>query len=230
MDVDRLIDEAWPALDRVPLGPWTLRHSLGVTKRANSVLVTGLPADLSRAVDVAEKFYAGHGLPGVFSLGTDAPAEVDSFLEARGYRLVDPTLVMVAAPAPVGSAAHEVRIEDHPWPAWLDTWAAVEGRDPEVAGQICAGVPAWYAAVEEDGVPLAVGRGVPQGDTLGIYCMATRPSARRRGLARSVLRALVRQAGSASAYLVVTEGNGAARSFYRAEGFEQHGAYHYRVA
>ncbi|MEU4327547.1 GNAT family N-acetyltransferase [Nonomuraea dietziae] len=230
MDFDRLVDEAWPALERVPLEPWTLRHSLGVTKRANSVLVSGLPADLAEAVGEAEKFYAERGGSTVFSLGTSAPAEVDSLLEARGYRLADPTLVMVASPVPGGRPAHEVRIEDHPWPAWLDTWAGVEGRDPEVGGRICAGVPAWYAAVEEDGAPVAVGRGVPQGETLGIYCMATRPGARRRGLARSVLRALVRHAGLASAYLVVTEGNVGARSLYRGEGFEPRGAYHYRVS
>ncbi|GAA2795619.1 hypothetical protein GCM10020219_078620 [Nonomuraea dietziae] len=77
---------------------------------------------------------------------------------------------------------------------------------------------------------MAVGRGVPQGDTLGIYCMATRPGARRRGLARSVLRALIRHAGLASAYLVVTEGNVGARNLYRGEGFEPRGAYHYRVS
>jgi ribosomal protein S18 acetylase RimI-like enzyme len=90
-------------------------------------------------------------------------------------------------------------------------------------------VPAWYAAVEEDGVPVAVGRGVPQGDTLGVYCMATLPAARRRGLARSVLRALVRQCGGSSAYLVVTARNQGARALYGSEGLAVKGEYHYRV-
>lgn len=108
------------------------------------------------------------------------------------------------------------------------------GEDVEVAGRICAGVPALYAAVVEDGVAVSVGRGVPQrqpgsGTTLGLYCMATLPSARRRGLARSVIRALVAASGATSAYLVTTEGNTAAHGLYRGEGFEVAGRYHYRV-
>jgi ribosomal protein S18 acetylase RimI-like enzyme len=114
----------------------------------------------------------------------------------------------------------------------METWWAVDGRygdGYEVAERICTGVPAWYGAVEEDGVALAVGRAVPQGDTLGIYCMATRPEARRRGLARTVLRTLVRHAGVGSAYLCVTAANEAAQALYQSEGFEVVGRYHYRV-
>ncbi|MFE3453536.1 GNAT family N-acetyltransferase [Nonomuraea sp. NPDC059194] len=230
MDIDLLVDKAWPALERVELDGWTLRHAEGVTKRANSVLVTGDPADLDDAIDAAEAFYAARGLPSVFSLGQGA-AGLDPVLEARGYRLVDPVLAMVshAAPSPV---THQVRIQDTPWQGWLESWWAVDGRygdGLEVAAKICSGVPAWYAAVEEDGVALAVGRGVPQGDTLGVYCMATLPRARRRGLARSVLRALVRHAGLASVYLVVQADNTAAGEFYRSEGFADRGGYHYRV-
>ncbi|WP_431896103.1 GNAT family N-acetyltransferase [Nonomuraea sp. bgisy101] len=231
MDFDRLVDEAWPALERVELDGWTLRHAEGVTKRANSVLVTGTPADLGGAIESAEAFYADRGLPAVFSLGSRAAA-LDPVLEERGYRLVDPVLVMVASSSP-GPAAHEVRIEDAPWQGWLESWWAVDGRygeGMEAAEKICTGVPAWYAAVEEDGVALAVGRGVPQGDTLGVYCMATLPQARRRGLARSVLRALVRHAGLASSYLVTKADNAAGVEFYRGEGFADAGGYHYRVA
>ncbi|MGV9308325.1 GNAT family N-acetyltransferase [Nonomuraea sp. NPDC003727] len=230
MDLDLLMDRAWPALERVELDGWTLRHAEGVTKRANSVLVTGMPADLGGALETAEAFYAGRGLPAVFSIGSRA-TDLDAVLEERGYRVVDPVHSMVAR-TPLGAPAHEVRVESAPWQGWLESWWAVDGRygdGLEAAAKICAGVPAWYAAVEEDGVALAVGRGVPQGDTLGVYCMATLPRARRRGLARSVLRALVRHAGSASAYLVVTAANETAAAFYRGEGFEIHGGYHYRV-
>ncbi|MGW3343617.1 GNAT family N-acetyltransferase [Nonomuraea rubra] len=232
MDFDRLVHEAWPAYEQRPHDGWVLRWAGGVTKRANSVLATSPPADLDGAIRAAEAFYGERGQRCVFSVGVGAPPGLDEELERRGYELVDPTLVMAGTPK--GEHAREVRVEERPWPGWLETWWAVDGRygsGLEEAGRICAGVPAWYAAYEEDGVPLAVGRAVPQGDTLGIYCMATLPEARRRGLARTVLRALVARAGegSGSAYLVVTAGNTGAQALYRSEGFEIAGRYHYRV-
>lgn len=231
VDFQWLVHEAWPAYEQREAGGWILRHADGVTKRANSVLAPGMPADVDRAVEDAEKFYADRGLPSVFSV---TGADLDTVLERRGYRLVDPTVVMLA-PAVVSPVEHPVRIEDRPWGGWLASWWEVDGRYAEglvAAERIATGVPAWYAAVEEDGVALAVGRGVPQGETLGIYCMATLPRARRRGLARSVLRALVRRGvenGATSSYLVTMASNAAATDFYRGEGFTESGSYHYRV-
>ncbi|MGW0805210.1 GNAT family N-acetyltransferase [Nonomuraea sp. NPDC002799] len=230
MSFDLLVHEAWPAYEQRIQDGWVLRYAGGVTKRANSVLALGEPADLAAAIEAAERFYDERGQRCVFSVGPDATPGLDEELGRRGYEVVDPTVIMAGSP---GSApAQEVRIEDRPWAGWLDAWWEVDGRyDSGVAeaARICTGVPAWYGAYEENGVALAVGRGVPQGDTLGIYCMATRPEARRRGLARTVLRALVRQAGAGSAYLVTTAPNQAAQALYRSEGFEVAGRYHYRV-
>ncbi|WP_113699479.1 GNAT family N-acetyltransferase [Nonomuraea lactucae] len=231
MDFHLLLHEAWPAYEQQPYDGWILRYAGGVTKRANSVLPLGEPGDLGTAIGVAEDFYASRGQRCVFSMGPGTTPELDRELAGRGYELVDPTVLMVrsgGAPEP----EHEVRVEGHPWQAWLETWWAVDGRygaGLDAAERICAGVPAWYAAVEEDGVPLAVGRAVPQGDTLGIYCMATLPRARRRGLGRSVLRALLRGGGWGSAYLCTTAPNETAQALYRAEGFEMTSGYHYRV-
>ncbi|SEG41944.1 Acetyltransferase (GNAT) family protein [Nonomuraea solani] len=207
-----------------------LRYAGGVTKRANSVLALDVPDDLDDAIAAAEAFYGERGLRCVFSVGPGATPGLDAELERRGYEVVDPTVIM--AGTPVAEPDREVRIEERPWRAWLEAWWAVDGRygsGVDEAERICTGVPAWYAAVEEDGVPLAVGRGVPQGDTLGIYCMATMPEARRRGLARAALRGLVRHAGAGSAYLVTTAGNEGAQALYRSEGFEIADRYHYRV-
>ncbi|WP_219461190.1 GNAT family N-acetyltransferase [Nonomuraea rhizosphaerae] len=231
MDFDLLVHEAWPAYERVDHDGWVLRYAGGVTKRANSVLPLGRPADLTGAIEAAEAFYAGKGERSVFSVGPGALAGLDDVLDARGYEVVDPTVLMVGS-CDVAPAGHAVRVERSPWPAWMESWWAVDGRYDDgmpAAEQICTGVPALYAAVEEDGRAVAVGRGVPQGDTLGIYCMATLPEARRRGLARSVLRELLRRSGARSAYLSVTGRNAAAQGLYRSEGFEARGGYHYRA-
>lgn len=230
----RLVAEAWPAPSSQDIGGWLLRHAEGVTKRANSVLPLDDPGDLDHAVDRAERFYGALGLPTVFSIDVQArPDGLDAFLEARGYEIVDPTLAMVAdAPdAPGSSECAGVEIVEAPSREWLDLWWSVDGRyghQLPMAERILTGVPAGYASL--DGV--AVGRGVPQGEWLGVYTMAVAPEARRRGLGRRVLQALLtwgRAQGCERTYLVVVERNGPARSLYEAEGFVPAGKYHYRV-
>ena len=222
MDVfDLLVDEAWPAPNRVTAGEWVFRHAAGVTKRANSVLALG-----EGSIEAAERFYAGLGLPCVFSIGGGAPEGLDGELAARGYRLVDPTLVMTA-PAAYGTP--EVTVEDIPSREWMDTWWSVDGGrhagGAEWGERILTGVPAGYASVGA----VAVGRGVRQGEWLGVYCMAVRPEERRKGLGRAILRGLRAWGAGRNAYLLVTEANAAARALYEREGFTVAGRYHYRV-
>nr|WP_245966936.1 GNAT family N-acetyltransferase [Sphaerisporangium album] len=213
-----------------------------MTKRANSVLPLGEPEDVDQAIDAAERFYAERGLPCVFSMGPGAPASLDERLEARGYRVVDRTTYLTASlDGPLAEDSEEtaparVGLYEEPSPEWLAAWWAVDGRyDGEglpCATRILRGVPATYADVRQGGRALAVGRSVLQGDTLGIYCMATLPEARRRGLAGAVLRTLTadgRARGAVRAYLVVIASNAPAIALYTRHGFTPTGGYHYRV-
>ncbi|MEV4005218.1 GNAT family N-acetyltransferase [Actinomadura sp. NPDC049753] len=229
--MDELVAEAWPAPFAQDIGGWLLRHADGVTKRANSVLPLDDPGDVDQAIGRAERFYAGLGLPAVFLMDAQArPEGLDGVLERRGYELVEPTIAMTAdLSGPYERAGVEVM--DAPSREWLDRWWSVDGRYDHqlpMAEKILAGVSAGYAGV--DG--LAVGRGVVQGKWLGVYAMAVAPDARRRGLGRRVLRALLgwgSERGCERAYLVVVERNAAARALYESEGFVSAAAYHYRV-
>ncbi|MEU4832877.1 GNAT family N-acetyltransferase [Streptosporangium sp. NPDC023615] len=232
---DRLVDQAWPAIHRVDVDGWVLRASGGVTKRANSVLPLGEQDDLRAAVERAEGFYADRGLPCAFSIGGGATPGLDAMLEARGYRTVDPTLVMTAGLPQGGARESGIEFAEAPSRAWLDTWWSVDGRSGadglETAARILTGVPATYASFGRE----AVGRGVRQGEWFGIYSMAVLPRERRRGHGTRVLRALLsharerREQGTQRAYLVVVESNTAARTLYERHGFTVTGRYHYRV-
>lgn len=181
---DRLVDRAWPAIERVDAGGWSLRAAAGVTKRANSVLPLGERADLAAAIGEAEEFYADRGLPCVFSVGGGAPSGLDAALEARGYRVVDPTLVMTA-PLDHGTAAEDegVELAEAPSQAWLDAWWSVDGRFGDdglaTAARILTGVPPR--------TPRSTGR--PSG---GVWCRVSGsvstawPSFRTRGAPASV--------------------------------------------
>lgn len=244
----------WPACEVRESHGWLLRDAGGVTKRANSVLPVGEPGDLDAAIVAAEAFYRERGRAVVFSIDDAAPAGLDGELAARGYGVVDPTLVMVR-PLDGGwdPPGRPFALADAPSPGWLECWwnantaarsatnGVVGGRraggrggraELDAARGILAGVLSTYASIG-DGVPDAVGRLTVTGEWAGIYCMAVAADRRRLGLGRDVLAALLdhaRASGARHAYLAVVEANAPARALYTAAGFTVAGRYHYRVA
>lgn len=240
--LDRLADRGWPALEREPLGAWTLRASTGVTNRANSVLTSGPVDDLGAAVDAAERWYAARSLPAVLQVSPASSPELGGVLAERGYREHSQTDILVAdretvaggpaAAAP--AAAAPVRIADHPDDAWLDTWWSVDGRggaaERAVAARILRGGPALYAAHGDPAAPDAVARLAIVDGWGGLFAVATRPSARRRGLARALVQALATASaehGVDGLWLQVLAGNTAAHALYASLGFRPASRYAY---
>jgi N-acetylglutamate synthase len=224
---DWLVHQAWPAVEVVEHDGWVFRSAGGVTKRANSVWPAAEAADPEAAIKAAEKFYATRDLPTVFSLSDDLA--LDGLLARCGYEQLDPTVLMVRELDDGPAVEEDVEIAEHPSEAWMRTWWSVDGRhaDRATARTIITGVPADYASLGG-----GVGRGVPQEGWYGIYCMAVLPEARRQGLARKVLHALLHRAAERSAsraYLCVTERNAAALALYRSAKFRPAGRYHYRI-
>ncbi|PPF17611.1 GNAT family N-acetyltransferase [Rathayibacter sp. AY1A4] len=251
--LDRLAADAWPALVRRPLGPWELRASAGVTKRANSVLASGDVVDQEAALDAAEAFAREHGIAPLVQIGPPSPAGLTGLLAERGAAPIDRTLVLTgsvqealaALLATSGSAPSRpaprprVRLSPAPDEDWLALWWSVDGRggaeERAVAERILAGCPSSYAlAVDGDG-PAAIGRlalvTAPDGELWGgLFALATRPDARRRGLASAVIRALLEDAsgrGVARFWLQVLAENAGARRLYASLGCRESSWYEY---
>ncbi|ANF31828.1 GNAT family N-acetyltransferase [Leifsonia xyli] len=239
--LDRLADRGWPALERTPLQGWTLRASNGVTNRANSVLTAGEVDDVAAAVEEAERWYAARSLPPVFQTSPASPGALSEVLAGRGYREHSATDVLVADRAEVahggkapGASATAPASADSPSAGWLDTWWSVDGRggpaEREVTRRILTGGPALYASHGDPSAPDAVARLALVGEWGGLYAVATRPEARRRGLARDLARALAHAAsehGVASLWLQVVAENAAAHALYASLGFRRASGYSY---
>ncbi|MDR6415858.1 GNAT family N-acetyltransferase [Pseudarthrobacter sulfonivorans] len=163
-----------------------------------------------------------------------------------------------AVPHPLVPESHApesgVELSTEPSPEWLELWWQVDGRggpaELAAARGILTGCPSVFALVRsDDGVPAAVGRlalpaekpavpvhtsaapGGAAGGWGGLYCMATRPDARRRGHARGILQALLNEGAArqlAGYWLLVTAANSGAQQLYAAAGFSEAGRYLYR--
>jgi ribosomal protein S18 acetylase RimI-like enzyme len=161
----------------------------------------------------------------------------------------DPTAPDRAAPDPLKPEPLEpepgVELSTEPSPEWLELWWQVDGRggpaELATARTILTGCPSVYALVRsDDHRPAAVGRlALPpaavgygkSGTWGGLYGMATRPDARRRGHGRRVLRALLDEGAARQVtgyWLLVTAANQPARELYAAAGFREEGRYLYR--
>src|SRR4051812_23132151 len=228
--LERRAFAAWPAEEVHALGGWRLRHTRGITRRANSVWPHG-GGDLPAMITAAERFYAERGQPTLFQVSPLAPAELDGQLELRGYRREAPVAIQVAdanLPAP----AIPVRTEASLFDEWLAVaasgrFASVRDVFAALLGRIGAGA---LFALADGG---AVGLGVVDAPWMGIFSMLTAPRQRRRGLARAILAALAaagRARGAERLYLQVERENEPALALYAAAGFRELYGYHYRVS
>jgi ribosomal protein S18 acetylase RimI-like enzyme len=245
--LEALLDAAWPAAEREESGGWVLRAASGVTQRANSVWPRQPGADPHAqlaALRHSRLWYRARRLPLIFQVFDDPrSAQLNSLLDAEGFTRQSETLVLVRDGGILApGSGRDVELSTEPSGEWLQLWWSVDGRGDEraldVARGILTGCTSLYALVrDDDGAPAAVGRlalsvaepGSPRWG--GLYCMATRPGARRRGYASRVLHALLGEGtrlGLAGYWLLVTAANTGARELYARAGFEESGRYLYR--
>lgn len=240
------MDAAWAAAEREESGGWVLRAASGVTQRANSAWPREPgedPPALHAALAAARLWYRKRRLPLILQV-FDAPeyAPLNAFLDAEGFTRQSETLILAREGRRAGvSPDPGVEILTQPSAEWLGLWWSVDGRGGAEALDVARGImercPSLYALVrDEHGEAAAVGRlampaGLPDGPRGGLYGMATRPEARRRGYANRVLRALLREAnerGFRECWLLVAASNAGARELYARAGFQQAGRYLYR--
>ena len=254
--LEALMDAAWPAADREESGGWVFRAASGVTQRANSVWVRD-PGDNDphrqlAALREARLWYRNRRLPLIFQI-FDGPSQapLGAVLDDEGFTRQSETLVLVCGPGAESSAESgvesgdtepAVEISAEPSAEWLGLWWSIDGRggaaELGVARRILEGGPALYASVRDDGgAPAAVARlALPRTGAAGpgwggLYCMATRPDARRRGYGGRVVRALLGEGGArgvAGYWLLVMASNAGARELYAQAGFREAGRYLYR--
>jgi len=234
---------AWPATEATGRDGWLLRHTPAVDRARNNSALPPLERDADAGLAATEAWYRDRGARAQIQVSPlDWHAGLDTMLAARGWSVAHGADVLVGTVATTlaAGAGPPVEISGAPSAAWLTAWSACEGRDPAScaahAEAIFAAVaPRATFALERDGAGAAVCVGIAIRDPgiAGIFCLATHPGHRRRGVAGRVLRALAADAaghGAETLYLQVDSRNATASGLYARHGFTRSHSYHFRVA
>lgn len=230
---------AWPALRVALVDGWVVRFADGFTKRANSANpLYGGEDDLPARVDRVEALYAAARQRSIFRLSPLAPPGLEPLLEGRFYRRIDETVVETAELA----GMRDERDPDFrilPTAAdWVEPASILQQEPAETRSTLRAMlermVPrACFGLLLRQGLPVACGLAVAEGDLVGLFEIAVDPARRREGLGLAVTRSLLawgQEQGAARAYLQVVAGNAPARTLYAGLGFRESHRYWYRVS
>jgi GNAT superfamily N-acetyltransferase len=200
----------WPGLRTRPLGEWVLRHSpTSTARRANSVLAlvpSGMPDDCDRVV---EFYRATTGRP-IAAVLPGSPE--DELFRSRGWGPESDDGDTLFQLAGVAQARRALRGREG------GTEVTVEEQDGLATARIgdrASGVAAYAE------------------DWVGLRGLTVAPDHRRRGLALTVVSALLEwgaEQGATTAYLQVLEHNTPALELYARLGFRTHHAYRYLAA
>lgn len=237
--------------EQLELDGWLLRRLPGKAKRARCVnaLAEG-ERSLEEKLAACVRLYQEAGLPLYVRLTPfSAPTGLDAALHARGWRLHDPTRVLIhpaLAQLPQLDAPAHVVEQAADASTYAAAVGALRGSSP---GEIAAHAlrlrasPAPYAGyvwraagaapAAPPGAVLACAQVACDGALAGLYDVFTAAPARGRGLATALCARVLRQAHAAGAgvgYLQVDAGNTAALKVYERLGFVDVYGYHYRLA
>jgi ribosomal protein S18 acetylase RimI-like enzyme len=225
---------AWPAPATLMVEGWVVRFAGGYSGRANSASALKAGATLSEeALALIEALYGQAGLPPCIRLTPLTPAGMSRRLSARGYRLRDVAIGLVAPLADISPPASPLRIEPCATPEWIGCVSAlqVEGkRDPDKLAAIVCGIrmPAAFATLAANGAPAALGIGVAERGMAEIGSIIVDPMRRGQGHGRALVQGLMgwaRDRGCHAAFLQVEAGNAPAIGLYRSLGFRPAYAY-----
>ncbi|MCC5983760.1 MAG: GNAT family N-acetyltransferase [Rhodobacteraceae bacterium] len=226
------LEATWPAAGVTERDGVRLHDGAGGGKRVSAARVTGAPG--AARIAGAEAAMRAQGACPLFMIrpGEDA---LDVALAARGYAVVDPTVLMVAPVSALAAPPAPITL----FPVWpplqimRDIWAAngidaarqaVMDRAPDPRTALIARASDRAAGVAFVGCHAGIAM---------LHAVEVLPGLRRQGAARNILTGAAWWAegqGMAWLALAVTRANTAARALYADAGLTEVCSYHYRMA
>jgi ribosomal protein S18 acetylase RimI-like enzyme len=241
MQLELIAARGWPALETERLDGWLMRHSKGVSWRANSVLPCFdlYSTDLQEAITKVFDFYEQRqGTPAFKMTETSQPPGLDKALEDRGYQKEMVTYVQTAEiEDTLAGASNDVIVTDDITPEWLSVYAKAGGFTKDVLDvrlEIMDNIThqKGFALGLSEGQPAGVAMAVVEDQWMGLFSVGVLEKFRRRGVGQDINKGLAQwgsSAGAKSAYLQVEAANAPAIALYANLGFRTLYTYWYRI-
>ena len=230
-EVFAALHATWPAATETVVDGWIIRDGAGAGKRASAASLV----DDGAGIAVAEQAQLGMGQAPLFMIqDTENSEPLDRELAARGYSVVDPTLIYacdidLVAPRTLPTAMcyaiwdpvhvmHEIWHAGGVGPARIDLMHRVAGAKTGILAR--SGDTACGTAFV----------GVHEGIAM-VHAVEVLEQHRRQGVAKLVMAQAAhwgRANGAKTLALAVTRANLGANALYADLGMTQVGAYHYR--
>lgn len=227
-----VVDTTWPAAEKIPCGPLTLRRGLNGGSRVSSATANGpaTPTQIETAITAMRDM----GQDPLFMI-RENDAELDAQLAALGFEVKDPVTLYAAAIETMTVTRPPHKTVFTAWPplaAQTEIWAQ---------GGIGAGrLAVMDRAPSPKTTLLGRAHDCPAGTTfIGIangcamiHALEIHPQFRRQGLAVNMTHAAAfwaRDNGADFLTLVTTKANRGANALYTSLGMHVVGHYHYRI-
>jgi len=227
----QVLDATWPAAARIENGPWTIRQGLGGGQRVSAATADGEANE--DQIGLAEQAMRALGQRPLFMIrGGNA---LDTWLDARGYDIVDPVTLYcaktetLAGPVPLTAAIPSwppLAVQSNIWEAGGVTaarravMARATGPKTSLLGRL-GDVPCGSAFVAIDS------------DIAMLHALEVLQDNRCNGVGRTLVTAAANWARTRGAdwfTLAVTTANEAANALYQSLRMSVAGTYHYRRA
>lgn len=230
--IDAALAATWPAAATRALGPVTLRDGAGGGRRVSAATLDGaFDAD---ALAAAEQAMRAQGRAPLFRVraGQD---DLDTWLAARGYALVDPTVLYAAPTAALARPPRPISL----FPLWpplaiqCQLWADAGLGPARLAIMDRARGPKAAFLARIDNRAAGVAFAARHDTTAMLHALEVPPAFRRKGVGRLMLTGIAHWAqgqGADTLALAVTQANAPARALYETLGMQDAGRYHYREA
>lgn len=225
-------EATWPPAAMTRVGPWCIRVGQGGGKRVSAATAQA-PFDVADIAQ-AEAAMAALDQDALFMI-RPGEAALDAMLAARGYRIVDPTLILAAPTAPLAATPPppvSAFTAEAPLAIMQEVWAENGIGPARLAVMARAKGPKTALLARHNDRAAGAGFAAIHGQVAFIHAMTVSPEHRRHGAAINMMRAAAIWAqdhGADTLNVLVTQDNAGARALYASLGFADVGHYHYRI-
>ena len=256
--LEKIAADGHKALETEEYKDWELRYSKGYTGRSNSIRIMGDPIevinkDVEDNLRYAEEEYAKRGLPPMFKL-TDADKTFSDYLESHGYKVKNPTDVMML---PLNGADYLIKVSGNiddivksvvtvpgeidysaTPDGWFEPYFEFEEMTDKTQQDLCRQIHSnvtvdkvYIKVLYKDCVAAVASLAIEDGYSL-LHNVVVDPALRGKSLGKKLCWAAILKSKAEEAdysYLQVVETNEVALNLYKKFGYEKLYTYWYMV-